>query len=79
MNITIEGLSELQRELADSIWACDSQEDVGDFINSLSKRLRGQARFVHELMILAVVDNLVDNSTEYPQAQELLENISKNG
>jgi len=54
--ITVEGLSSLQRELADQIWQCDSEEDVEAFIDQLPKRLRGQARVVHELMIAAVFD-----------------------
>lgn len=54
--ITIEGLSELQRELADQIWQCDSQEEVAEFISRLPRRLRAQARVVHELMIAAVID-----------------------
>ena len=79
MDIQVEGLSPLQCELADQIWACDSLDDVGDFINGLPKRLRGQAKFVFEMMTIAVVDNLVDNSTEYPEAQNILQKILKNG
>ena len=56
MTITIEGLSELQRELADQIWACESQEAVEAFIRALPKRLRPHAELVHELMIAAVFD-----------------------
>jgi hypothetical protein len=62
MSITIEGLSELQRELADQIWQCDSQEEVAEFMCRLPKRLRGQARLVHELMIAAVMDQHMEVS-----------------
>jgi hypothetical protein len=54
--ITIEGLSELQRELADQIWQCDSQEEVTEFIAQLPKRLRAHAELVRELMIAAAID-----------------------
>ena len=54
--ITIEGLSELQRELADQIWQCESQEEVAEFIGRLPKRLRAHAELVRELMIAAVFD-----------------------
>ena len=74
MEITIEGLSELQRELADQIWACDSQEDVCEFIDRLPKRLRGQARVVHELMIAAVFDQQVEID---PHVQDLISRCSR--
>jgi hypothetical protein len=56
MTITVTGLTHLQKELADQIWQCDSQEDVEAFISGLPQRLRAQARVVHELMIAAVFD-----------------------
>ena len=58
MNITIEGLNERQRVLADIIWACDTQEDADRFIKSLpTLPLRQEAASVKELMILAIFDN----------------------
>jgi hypothetical protein len=60
--ITIEGLSELQRELADQIWQCDSQEEVTEFISQLPKRLRPHAELVRELMIAAVFDQEMEVS-----------------
>ena len=77
MEITITGLSALQRELADQIWACDSEDDVTEFIGALPKRLRGQARFVRELMIAAVWDNVVNTPQDCEQAREVLDNIMK--
>lgn len=75
MDITIAGLTPLQRDLADKIWACDSEDDVVEFIGSLPKRLRGQARFVHEMMILAVWDDVVEKQQEFPEVMELLDNL----
>lgn len=77
MEITITGLSSLQRELADQIWAYDSEEDVSEFIGRLPKRLRGQARFVRELMIAAVWDNVVKEQQDCVEAREVLDNIMK--
>jgi hypothetical protein len=73
MEIQVEGLSALQRELADQIWACDSQEDVDNFIGALPKRLRGQARFVKEMMTIAVWDSVVKEQQEYPEAMAVLD------
>lgn len=58
MDITIEGLNERQRTLADIIWACDTQEDADRFIESLpTVALRQEAASIKELMILAIFDN----------------------
>lgn len=77
MEIQVEGLSALQRELADQIWACDSQEDVDNFIGALPKRLRGQARFVKEMMTIAVWDSVVKEQQEYPEAMVVLDKFMK--
>lgn len=73
--IEIKGLTPLQVELADNIWACNSQEDVADFINTLPKSLKAQAKLVHELMVQAVWDDVVKNQQSFPQVQELLDSI----
>lgn len=75
MEIRIEGLSALQKELADQIWACDNEEDVSEFIGALPKRLKGQARYVHQLMVMAVWDNVVEKQQEFPEVMALLDNI----
>ena len=77
MEITITGLSSLQRESADQIWACDSEDDVSEFIGGLPKRLRGQARFVRELMIAAVWDNVVKEQQDCVEAREVLDKFMK--
>ena len=77
MEIKVYGLSALQRELADQIWACDSQEDVDEFIGALPKRLRGQAKFVKELMTIAVWDSVVEEQQEYPEAMAVLDKFMK--
>ena len=55
----IEGLSELQRSLADSMWELETLDDVHKFINSLPKQLRIQARTVLEMMTVAAVDEMI--------------------
>jgi anaerobic glycerol-3-phosphate dehydrogenase len=62
MEITIQGLSDLQRELADQIWQCESQEAVQAFIAQLPKRLRAHAELVRELMIAAAIDQEMEVS-----------------
>jgi hypothetical protein len=77
MEIVITGLSAQQKQLADKIWACDSEEDVAEFIGNLPKRLRGQARFVRELMIAAVWDNVVQEQQDCDEAREVLDKFMK--
>jgi hypothetical protein len=77
MEIKVYGLSALQRELADQIWACNTEEDVAEFIGALPKRLRGQARFVKELMTIAVWDSVVQEQQEYPEAMQVLDKFMK--
>lgn len=57
----IQGLSKLQMELADLMWELDTLDDVHNFINTLPKRMRGQAKLVLEMMTVAAVDDMVSN------------------
>ncbi len=54
--IQIEGLSPVQMEMANRMWALDDIIDVDNYINMMPKRLRGQARLVREMMIAAALD-----------------------
>ena len=77
MEIKVYGLSALQRELADQIWACNTEEDVAEFIGALPKRLRGQARFVKELMTIAICDSVVQEQQDYSEAMQVLDKFMK--
>lgn len=57
----IQGLSKLQMELADLLWEMDTLDEVHDFINSLPKRMRGQAKLVLQMITIAAVDDMVSN------------------
>jgi hypothetical protein len=57
----IKGLTQLQRELADQLWALDTLEEVHGFIDGLPKRLRGQARLVLAMIEIAAIDDIVSN------------------
>jgi hypothetical protein len=57
MSITLEGLTEQQRQIADLIWNCDTQADVDQLIRSLPPAYKQDAETVHELMIAAVMDS----------------------
>ena len=60
MEIKINGLTDIQKSIADIIWACDSQDEVELFIQGLPANLKKDGRTVFELMKLAVWDNVND-------------------
>jgi hypothetical protein len=54
--ITITGLTDLEQDIADEIWARDTVNEIDDYIRSLPKSLRPRARMVFELITAAVLD-----------------------
>lgn len=56
----IIGLSPLQQDLADKIWALDSQEALTEFVSCLPRSLRREVQVVMELMVLAAFDQVQD-------------------
>ena len=73
--ITLTGLSELERELADRIWNCDGMQEVDAFIDGLPKSLRPRALGVLMLITAAVLDEIVDQQEEFPEVQALVDRI----
>lgn len=60
--ITLEGLSPQQREIADRLWAMDSQHEVEHYILSMPKRRRTQAWIVLNMIIAAELDSYMEVS-----------------
>ena len=56
MSITIAGLTRQQRQIADLLWSCDSQESVEQLLTSMPPAYRRDAVSVHQLMIAAAMD-----------------------
>ena len=55
--ITINGLSEHQVALLDEMWACETMEDLDEFMETLDSADRAEAERLHDL--LAELDNIV--------------------
>ena len=65
MKITIEGLTQPQRILADVIWHMDNMESVNGFIRSLRPAsLQRDAIVAKEMIIAAAVDQQTEIQTE---------------
>ena len=70
----IQGLSKLQMELADVMWEMDTLDEVYDFINSLPKRMRGQAKLVLQMITIAAVDDMVRDD-DLDLAKEVIDSV----
>lgn len=58
MNMTIVGLSRLQCDLADRLWACDTEQDIEALMQSLPVSLRRQAAVVRVMITAAELDHI---------------------
>jgi len=73
MNIEIDGLSPLQQELADRIWAMDSTEEMVAFFDSLPRSLLHDAYVVYQMIIWATWDQT--DPGDMTEAQELIDRV----
>ena len=64
--ITISGLTELQRDIADRLWAMDTTAEINDYIHSLPRSLKREAWVVMQMIIAAELDAYmeVEDATE---------------
>lgn len=72
--ITIQGLTPLQRQIADLIWHCNSKEDVDLLIKSMpSVEYKRTAETMLEMIIWAALDEaLEDHEVDYKAAKKIL-------
>jgi hypothetical protein len=56
--IRIEGLTELQRDLADRLWSMDTEEEVQAFISGLPQSLKREAYCVATMLIAHELDSV---------------------
>jgi hypothetical protein len=64
--ITIEGLTELQRDIADRLWALDTTAEINDYVAGLPRSLKREAWVVMTMIIAAELDAYmeVEDATE---------------
>ena len=78
IEITIEGLNERQRFLADIIWACDTRKQINEFIRGLpTVDLQDEARTIVDLMLMATIEQAYDGLGSLDEAAELINKVSK--
>lgn len=58
--ITIQGLSAVQRDIADRLWQLDTREDIESYIATLPRSLKREAWVVMNMIIWAELDDIED-------------------
>jgi hypothetical protein len=78
IEITIEGLNERQKVLADMIWACDTRAQINTLIRSLpTVQLQDEAKSIMEMMILATIEQAYDGLGSLDEANQLINKVAK--
>jgi hypothetical protein len=78
VEITIEGLNERQKVLADMIWACDSRAQINTLIRSLpTVQLQDEAKSIMEMMILATIEQAYDGLGSLDEADALIRKVNR--
>lgn len=60
----IQGFTALQKDLADRIWALDTELEVSAFIMSLPRNLKREAYVVMQMIIAQELDNVMEVSPD---------------
>jgi hypothetical protein len=56
--IKIEGFTQLQRDLADRLWAMDSEREAREFVDSLPKNVKREAWVVISMIMAHELDDV---------------------
>jgi hypothetical protein len=76
IEITIDGLNQRQRVLADIIWSFEDRKGINSFIRSLpTVDLQDEAKAIVELMILAAVEQCYDGLGSMDAAEQLINKV----
>jgi hypothetical protein len=68
----IEGLTEHQVELLDTMWAIEEFDDLEDWMQTLTKADRVEAESLQRLVILETLEEMLEQS-KYPDANKVID------
>lgn len=71
--ITITGLTAKQKELCDSLWACNETNDVFDFIATLKGKDKADAQSLLLIMVSEVMER--DKTQEWQEAHPIMQQV----
>jgi hypothetical protein len=73
--ISLFGLNQRQKWLAQQLWICETLDEVADLRDSIDEDMWQDLFVVMELIFLADVDSVVDSKEDCAEAIEILERI----
>jgi len=68
----IQGLTEEQIEMLDFMWTLDSLEEFEEWKSSLDRRERLMADSLQKMVLMAALDDVLEEETKFPEAKQLL-------
>ena len=71
----IQGVNQLQQELLSEIWACDTEQDLEEFIEAVEPEYKQEVLLLCECVFLAHLDDLVQSETDTAEARAELTRI----
>ena len=78
IEITIQGLNDRQRVLADIIWQFETRAQIKKFIASLpTVELQDEANSIVDLMIMATIEQCYDGLGNMDEADALIRKVSR--
>ena len=69
----IHGLSPFQQELADTLWDCETEDEIRAVINEYGN----PAYTVYQLMVAAHYDEQIQSHEDIDLAKEVIDNLLK--
>jgi hypothetical protein len=71
----IKNLTPLQKTICDSLWQCETEDKVKEYIESLPSQLHCLAFSLRELMLLEYLDELVAHEADCGLAKQILKSF----
>lgn len=73
--ISLTGLTEQQKWLAQQLWMCDNLDEVAELRDALDQSMWHDMHLVMELIFLADIDNMVLTESDCPHVIDIMEKI----
>jgi hypothetical protein len=75
--ININGLTSHQVELLDAMWAIDEYDDLTEWMETLSQHDQEECLRLQRLVVLAQMDEDLENKPRYDEAVKALDKIMR--
>lgn len=75
MEYKIDGLTKKQVALLDIMWTLDDEQSVENFVRSLPRADQKQAQSLKTLLIHEMMEEFLEDITEFPDAQEIIQRV----